>query len=166
MMKSSNKALLLAALGLMVSVPAMSATVDGITTANVVPSLTLNQTSVLAFGTFASAATANVVSINQTNCSVTNNLPHFGGHSCGMFTVSGYENAHYTVSYDNSTVLNGTGPDNGGESMPATIVLNGQPVKQLISGAGTLQFGGSLTVAANQATGPYQGTYSVTANYQ
>ncbi len=165
-MKTLTKSLLTVTLGSFISAPAISATANGVSTANIVPSLQLAETAPLAFGTFASAATANVVAIDASDCSATDNLPHFGGHGCGKFNVTGYKNAAYTVSWDQNIDLIGQSDSNTGESMPATIILDGDPVKSLKKGKGEMQFGGSLQVSANQAKGAYEGSYKVTVNYQ
>ena len=165
-MKHLKKSLLTIALSSLVSMPAISATDEGLATAYVIASLQLTEIQPLAFGTFASSATANIVSVDANNCGVTNNLPHFGGHSCGKFNVAGYGDAAYVVSWDQNISLTGQDSSNRLDSMPATITLSGQPVKSLAAGAGTVQFGGALSVGANQKKGNYQGNYTVTINYQ
>lgn len=155
-------------LGLMAGMggSALAATDEGLATAYVVSSLQLAELSPLAFGTFAAAATAKTININPGSCAQSGDTALFGGNSCGRFLVNGYQNASYIVDWDQTITLSGQDTANSGQTMGATVILNGDPVKQLNNGTGDLQFGGTLSVAANQAKGNYQGTYTVTANYQ
>lgn len=142
----------------------LAATATGTATANVVRALTIDPTSVLAFGTFAASATGGIVNIDQATCDVDSDVPHFDGHGCGTFRVGGYNNAAYVVSYDTAHTL--VHVDNPANTMPFSVALNGSPVKSLVEGVGNLQFGGSVTVSPSQPIGVYTGTYDVTVDYQ
>jgi hypothetical protein len=168
MKKQFRKSVLaVSVLGLMagMSGSALAASAEGKATAYVIPSLQLSKVTNLAFGTFAAAATAKTVNIDSS-CEQGGSAIGFGGESCGIFDVQGYQNASYIVGWDKVITLSGQDDTNSNQTMQATVNLFGNNPRNLNNGIDQLKFGGSLDVAANQAEGNYEGTYTVTANYQ
>ena len=160
----SKKALLALVIGSVISTPAISARISATASASVAEALRISSDQSLSFGGVANLNVQEVVTVDPTSCTVTTNLTHFGNHQCGQFTVSGYGNTAYIVTWSEATSLRHT--VHSSIVMPFELNLAGGTSRNLASGRDELQFGGVLTVAANQASGNYTGTYSVTVNHQ
>jgi hypothetical protein len=142
---------------------AQAATATGTASATVLSGLTITQTTPLSFGSFSSGPTAGT--INHFG-SVTGGVSSYaGGAQFGVFTLNGAANSNVT-----SVLVNGVSSSStvtltsGANSMVANIFA---PTGASLNGSGTgfVNVTGTLNVAANQASGAYTGTYTVTANY-
>ena len=82
--------------------------------------------------------------------------------SAAGFNVVGENNAHYTIAISESVVLKN--PTN--DEMTLNAFTNN--ATKVLSAAGTESFkvGGTLNVAAGQASGLYSSTYVVTVTYE
>jgi len=136
---------------------------SGTSNARVITPLTVTATTALEFGNL--AASANAGTIDQAG-SVTGGVTAVTGGATrapGVFTVAGEASAStpYTFTLPSTATLT-----SGANSMTATLsYASGTSSRTLSSGSDTVTINGVLAVAANQASGAYTGTYTVTANY-
>ncbi len=131
-------------------------TVAGTVSATVIGPLAIVQTTPLSFGSFSASATAGTItSFGVTTGGVTN----FSAGSPAVFTVTGNPNTNFSITSPASVVLN-----SGANSMTAALTT---PTSSALDNVGSRIFNtiGTLTVAANQASGAYTGTYNVSVNY-
>ena len=87
-----------------------------------------------------------------------------GGRGAASFTVTGDASRSFVLTLPANITIR-----NGANSMRITaLATNATAGKASLSSAGsfTLNLGGTLNVAANQAIGNYTGTYAVTVTYQ
>lgn len=80
-----------------------------------------------------------------------------------QFSVEGEKNLSYTVNIDESATLTRAG---GGGTMTIDNFQHNSTGTLDTSGKDTFNVGADLTVSANQASGVYEGTYTVTVAYQ
>lgn len=142
---------------LLVGSAAQAATTTGNASASVAIPLTIVQTAPLKFGNLSPSATAGTVNhYGQTTGGVTsigvNAQP-------ALFTVTGLPSANFNIIVPSTTTLT-----NGAQSMTATLTAPLQFATDP-TGVGAFNVTGVLAVAANQASGNYTGTYSITVNY-
>ena len=138
----------------------------GTATAEVLSTLTVTNTSALQFGQIA-ANNGGTVSVNANgSASASGSIVSTGTRAPATFAVTGSPNASVIVTLP-------SGPINltrsGGSETMAVSAFNTAPSGgfQLdSSGAGSFAVGGTLTVAANQASGSYSGSFSVSVEYQ
>jgi hypothetical protein len=77
----------------------------------------------------------------------------------GEYTVAGETGKAYTVTFPtNATLLS------GGNSMTVNNFTENSAASPTVPA--TFNVGGTLNVGANQPAGLYQGTYTITVNYQ
>lgn len=152
-----------------------SATMTMQITLTLLAQLGIEETSVLNFGTIVSGSNPSVVRVaplsgnrsivSGTGASLVSSNP--GG--AGMFQLSGEPNTPVSIQVSPSQIVL-SGP--GGASMnvdtfncaPATFTCDGS-ITIGITGNQTFSVGADLYVGANQPTGTYNGTYTVTINY-
>lgn len=79
------------------------------------------------------------------------------------FSVKGEKNLSYTVNIDASATLTRAG---GGGTMTINTFQHNSTGTLDASGEDTFNVGADLTVGANQASGVYEGTYTVTVAYE
>ncbi|MFA5426031.1 MAG: DUF4402 domain-containing protein [Bacteroidales bacterium] len=84
------------------------------------------------------------------------------------FEIEGEPGLAYVVTYESNVVLNG--PDSatmsvGSFTTNATLTLPDDSIEETTAGKDTFNVGASLTVSADQKPGVYEGTFTVTVNY-
>jgi hypothetical protein len=123
--------------------------------------IAITQDTALAFGNIGPSAASGTVTISTAGAkSVTGGVTDLGGSAAaGEFTVTGASGASYSVTVPASVSL--TGP---GTAMTATLTDDASGT--LTGGSETFNVGATLSVGANQATGSYSGTYTVSVDYQ
>ena len=143
-----------------------SATATGTATATVVAPLQITHTSgaALSFGAF-TVGTGGTVTVSQAGAgSVTGDVALVTGGTVApdAFTVTGSAARLFniTTSTGNTVTTGGATP----ATMP--LALSAPASGTLTGGTFALKVGGTLTVAANQASGAYTGSYTVTVTYQ
>jgi hypothetical protein len=133
-------------------------------TAKIISAITVTKNTDLNFGTaIASAAGGTVVvtplvAATQTCTGVTCTG---GGQTSAQFSISGATGTVAVITVPASVSL--TGP---GVAMTATLNSSAATLALLGTAADAFQVGGSLAVGANQATGSYSGSFTVTVAYQ
>ena len=142
-------------------------------TAKVIKALTLTNPTGLDFGTFSGIATTASTVILHTNNSRTGtaNLLAGGAGIAAAFNVVGEPNAVFSITLPSTaTPLTVVSPGTGSAmSIPAASWVTDQTSNSSValdgSGLNTFLVGATLNVGANQGAGTYNGTYSVTVNY-
>ena len=144
----------------------------GSTAANVVTPITITAGNALRYGQFVRPTVRSTLVITPAGVvSGTGDL----ATGLGMTqTGTGRGPASFAVTGDANRIFAITMPAritiaNGGNRMRITaLTLNTTGTTASLNGSGsfTLNVGGTLTVAANQALGAYTGTYVVTVTYQ
>ena len=142
---------------------ATSATANA--SAEVLSTLTLTANSALNFGQIA-ANTGGTVTVNaDSTASSTGTLVSTGTRAPAGFTVTGTPNANVVLTLPASATLTRSG---GTETM-SIGTFNSNPAGAFqLGGTGSANFsvGGTLTVASGQVAGVYNGTFSVSVEYQ
>ena len=164
---------LIAALAAASAMPAQAQTVPSDRDANgkalILVPLTLTKLDDLDFGTLVPSAVAGVVSINAA----TGNRTAFGGVTGvpsdagrrARFAGAGTPNQQVIVIITPPAQLTSVAGDN----IPVlALTLEGSPFKTVDPTTRTFTFGvgGLIQLAADQPEGVYQGTFTVSANYQ
>ena len=135
---------------------AIAATTTGTASATVIGNLSISQTSPLNFGTFSAGSTAGT--INNFGV-VTGGVSVLSAGGSAFFNVVGTPNTNFTITVPPSvTLTSGTNSMNATLSAPSFSALDN-------TGNRVFNVTGLLSVAANQPSGTYNGTYNVTANY-
>jgi hypothetical protein len=135
----------------------------GNASATVVTAIAVSETTAMQFGLF--SASGSTGTINQAGTATGGVTAIASGvtRSAGIFAVTGTGNASYTFTLPSTATLTRSGES---ETMTADLSFNsGNGTRSLTSGSENVTINGSLTVAANQIAGVYNGTYTVTVAY-
>ena len=118
------------------------------------------ETTPLDHGTVTASGSLGTVVVSVAGArSVTGGVAELGGSPTqGVFTITGEANSAFTTTMDPTSSL--TGP---GTAMVATL-SNDAPAN-LTAGSATINVASDLAVGANQTSGAYSGTFSITVNY-
>ena len=143
---------------------AATATADA--TAEILQQVQISRTADLNFGTIVPDDTNSATVSVAANAAGTRNC---GGLTCAggasvssaAFDVTGANGLNVDVALSGLTQLTSSGGDNMAISLNASST-----VLAMTGSAVALYVGGDLTVAANQPAGVYDGTFTVTADYQ
>jgi Domain of unknown function (DUF4402) len=144
--------------------PAQAQSADANSSATIVQTTTISSLLALDFGTIASNGEAGVVTLepssNNRNCA--SNMACSGSFSFATLFVTG-DASSVQLHYDPDVQLSGPGA-----TMTATILFPGGQgtIIPLTNGQATVHFGANLYVNANQTEGAYNGTFTVSVNYQ
>jgi Mat/Ecp fimbriae major subunit len=124
--------------------------------------IVVTKTSDLDFGILVPAATASTVVISTAGVRTCGaGVTCTGSFAPAAFTILGTSGVVATITGDNSvTLTNGTGG-----TMAAALTRSAATVT-LAATASTVQVGGTLSMAANQAEGTYSGTFNIVVDYQ
>ena len=135
--------------------------------ATVIKPIAITNPTTLNFGNLISSTTAGTIILGtdgnrtaSTGVTLPTAIP--GIVTAAGFNVVGENNAHYTIAISESVVLKN--PTN--DEMTLNAFTNN--ATKVLSAAGTESFkvGGTLNVAAGQASGLYSSTYVVTVTYE
>lgn len=142
---------------------------NGTAGANIVTPIAIEQTRGIQFGTIAPGTADGTVTLTHAaNTVVTSSgvslLANTDTRTSGLFKISGAANQKFNIVMDGTVTLN----SEEGNSMTANLTKDlGNSGNALgASGVAQLIVGGTLNVAAGQATGDYTGTYIVTVSYE
>ncbi len=141
---------------------ANAATASADATATILQQITVTKTADLAFGTIVVGATGGNVTVSNSGGAITcaAALACSGTNGAAAFDVVGTVGEAVTVTVDPTVSLT-----SGSNSMTATLNPSYSGTHTLVA-ADELVVGGTLAVAANQASGVYSGSFDVTVNYQ
>ena len=144
---------------------AAPATASADAKAKILKQISVSKTADLDFGTVVVSTTAGTVGISTDgtlSCDAA--LTCSGATSAAGFSISGSKNEMVTVSGDNSVTLRNT--EDNTKTMTAALSRSAASLKLSNVGAGSFAVGGTLSVAASQADGLYEGSFDVTVDYQ
>ena len=136
-------------------------TVTGNASAVIRRNIAATETQTMNFGTISSGATAGTVTLSPAGVR-TSTLSYYGTSRPGIFSITGEPSTPLTVSFGNGTL------SNGANTMTlSNFTTSTTPASSTTDSSGnlTLNVGADLAVAANQASGNYTGTYTVTISY-
>lgn len=160
------KKLLLAAAGAaMLAGAAIAADADSTAGAEIIAPLQISNSAALYFGTIAPSLTAGdtvVVSAAGAKSCGAELTCLTDDHTAAQFDVTGEADASYTISLPTSVSIS----NGAGANMTVDNFTGSKATGTLVSGSDSFNVGGTLDVAANQATGEYTGTFTVTVEYQ
>lgn len=143
-------------------------------TANVVLPISITKNKDLVFGQFVAGASGDVT-VDTAGARTANGATLVGGVTpqAAKFTITGANNAGYSIDYSSSdpSITNGT------DTMALTLysdnnaggIATGTPLAtDTLDGTGTqtLYVGGKLTVAGTESPGAYTGNINITVTYQ
>lgn len=150
------------AIGLIASSAAYAVTATGTATAIIRAALSALETQGMDFGILVATASPSTATLSTAGV-VTTGLDKYGVPKSGVFTITGDANSQVTVSIANTT-LTSTG---GGSPMGLTNFTTSPTSPVTVGAGGTvgLNVGAQLAVGANQASGTYNGNYTVTLSY-
>jgi len=137
--------------------------VTGHASATILPAITVVENTALDFGQIGATSAGGAVVISTAGAVSGPAAYSFSGSpTVGSFTVTGYPNTAVTIAFSSGNIVSGPGA-----AMPLESFTHDAGVSPSLNGGGNLTFvvGATLAVNANQATGSYSGTYSVTVNY-
>jgi len=160
-----NKLLLAAAGAAMLAGAAIAADADSTAGAEIIAPLQISNSAALYFGTIAPSLTAGdtvVVSAAGAKSCGAELTCLTDDHTAAQFDVTGEADASYTISLPTSVSIS----NGAGANMTVDNFTGSKATGTLVSGSDSFNVGGTLDVAANQATGEYTGTFTVTVEYQ
>jgi Mat/Ecp fimbriae major subunit len=149
-----------------ISMTASAATGTGGSTSVILQPLSVVKTADLDFGTLVAGPTAGTITVNpvsgarsRTGGTVTVGSPS----TAAIFQATGLVNQLYIVALGAPPLLT----NGGGGTMPVTaLALDGPTIRLFPAGnVATLRVGGTLSVAANQPSGDYTGSFTITVIY-
>ena len=133
--------------------------------AELVTPITVSKTADLDFGRLSSGAAGGTSVVSAAGArSVTGDVVEEGGTvSAASFDVTGSTGLGYDITLPTSISIT-----SGGDSMTVNAFTSDKAgnAGTLTGGTDSFSVGGTLTVAASQATGTYTGTFDVTVAYQ
>ncbi|MCI5043249.1 MAG: DUF4402 domain-containing protein [Aquisalinus sp.] len=143
---------------------ASAADVDVSAGAKIIAPLQLSNATALYFGTIAPSLTdADTVVVSPSGaktCGVELTCLS-DDHTAAQFNVTGEPNRSYTIQLPDTIQIS-----NGSETMTVDSFTGSKAAGTLASGTDSFSVGGTLEVAANQASGEYTGTFVVSVEYQ
>ena len=146
---------------------ALAADVTGTATAEVLAPLGITQTTEMDFGTVA-GETASATTVVLTTAGATSSIDGAftsGTTAAGVFAVTGEASQAYSITLpaDSTVTLTGAGApmavDGFNHDAVASPALDG-------TGNDSFNVGATLTIGAGQLAGTYNGSYTVTVDYQ
>ncbi len=159
------KLISLMAAAAMVSGQALAVDVETDAGAKIVAPLEISNVTALYFGTVAPSLTAAdtvVVSPAGAKTCGAELTCLSDDHTAAKFNVSGAADASYTIDLPKSIEIS----NGAGANMSVDNFTGSKSDGTLTAGEDDFTVGGTLDVAANQATGEYKGTFVVTVEYQ
>ncbi len=152
-----------AAVAAMSSTAAFADTENATATVQILGAVNLQKFADLDLGTVAASSTAGTVSLpTASNTRTCNVVTCVGTASRARFQVTAATNG-YVIDITHSPTASLTGP---GAAMSLTLAASTAAVTFNSASLQDIFVGGTLTVGANQVAGTYNGTFSVTADYQ
>lgn len=152
---------LLALFGILIySTSSYAITVTGHATAVIKRNITATETQTMDFGTISTTGSAATVTLSAAGTR-SSTLSYYGTSKPGIFTITSEPSTALTISFGNGTLSNGT------NTMALSNFTNNSTPAATTDSSGnlTLNVGADLAVGANQASGTYTGTYTVTISY-
>ncbi|MDR0449416.1 MAG: DUF4402 domain-containing protein [Rickettsiales bacterium] len=140
--------------------PVLAATATGNASVVIQPTITATQTQAMNFGTITPTASAGTAVLSTAGAVTSGTLGTYDTTTQGIFTITAADSTALNITFSTGTLTS------GGNSMTINAFTT-SPATYTTSASGTLTLdvGATLNVAANQATGSYSGTYTMTVSY-
>lgn len=148
--------------GVLFSGVAGAATITGNATVLIQNTIGTSQTQQMNFGTVSPTANSGVVTLSPAGVASSSTLGTYGTGAAGKFNIVAQPATLMQISFSNGTVSNGS------ESMTLdNFTYTSTPASNTTDASGNLALsvGANLNVGANQPSGTYNGTYTVTVSY-
>jgi Mat/Ecp fimbriae major subunit len=166
--KSIGRSLGLAGLAVVLGVAphsALATSATGQASAVILQAITVTQNTAMNFGDIFQTGGAGTVTLTSAGAISGTGFSFYGTTAAGQFTAVGSAGAPAVISFSTGDTLT-----SGGNTIPMgtyTTSVTSPTTFPGTTGSGSLVFtvGATLTIAANQASGNYAGTYTVTVNY-
>lgn len=157
-----NLLIVTTAIGLIASSAAYAVTATGTATAIIRAALSALETQGMDFGILVATTSPSTATLSTAGV-VTTGLDKYGVPKSGIFTITGDANSQVTVSIANTTLTS----SGGGTPMSLTNFTTSPTSPVTVGAGGTvgLNVGAQLAVGASQASGTYNGNYTVTLSY-
>jgi hypothetical protein len=128
--------------------------------------ISISETSVLNFGSFASGASSGTITQAGVTTGGVTKISSGEAISAGIFAVTGESLGTGTIPYTFTKPTTVT-LTSGANTLSATLTFASGTAARTLNSAGTetVTINSTLTVPANKAAGYYSGTYSVTVAY-
>lgn len=148
-----------------IAAPSFASDVEADAGAKIVAPLQISNSTALYFGTIAPSLTSSdtvVVSPAGAKACGAELTCLTDDHTAAAFLVNGEAGASYTIDLPSQiNISNGAGAN-----MVVDAFTGSKNGGTLVAGEDNFTVGGTLDVAANQATGEYTGTFTVSVEYQ
>ena len=161
----SQKLLAMIAAATLVAGQALAVDVETDAGAKIVSPLQISNLTALYFGTIAPSLSAGdtvIVSPTGAKTCGAELTCLTEDHTAARFNVTGEADASYTIDLPTSIQIS----NGAGSNMTVNNFTGSKSNGTLVAGEDDFTVGGTLAVAANQATGEYTGTFTVTVEYQ
>ena len=124
------------------------------------PAITATQTQSMNFGTVTPTSSAGTVVLSPAGAVTSATLGLYDATTAGIFNITAADSTALTINFSAGTVTSGanTMTVNTFTTTPTTYTTSA-------AGALTVDVGATLNVAANQPSGSYTGTYTMTVSY-
>lgn len=162
----------LAVIAAIACAPGVAANSSATASATIVAPMTITSATSLSFGSFDASQPGTVTVDTAGHRSASGVRLNGGNPAAATFSISGQAGLSYNIAYTGTS----TSLSNGTDSMGLVIVSDlggaaasaGVPVSSgtLSAGPTTLRVGGTLTISEPMPAGTYNGTISVTVQYQ
>ena len=140
--------------------------------ANIISPLTITKVSDLHFGDLVPSTEESVTVIMEQDGTISSAAQYYlstGTRTAASFKITGAADHTYKINCPATVTLAGQG-DAAGSTMTLTfdpnLSITGTSITMPSSGTETLNLGGSLVLAANQASGTYTVNFDVTVAYE
>lgn len=140
--------------------------------ANIISPLTITKVSDLHFGDLVPSTTESVTVVMGQSGTITSEAQYYlstGTRTAASFTITGQPSHSYKIVADQTVTLVGQGAASGSTmtlTFDPNLSITGTSITMPSSGTETLNLGGSLVLAANQASGTYTVNFDVTVAYE
>ena len=144
---------------------AYALTVSGTATATIKKALTATQNTPMSFATIQAPTTGGTVTLSPAGAISTTatGFTFSGSPAAANFTITGDANSVLVVSFVNGTLSSSGATDMVLQNF--TTSPSGTGITTGTTGSLSLNVGADLIVNANQQSGSYNGTFSMTVNY-
>lgn len=145
----------------LMSTQAFAATATGDASATIAQPISVAQTTPLNFGSVTTSAATGTIEITPAGAvNYLGGVANFGGTPTpATFAVNGEGALAFNVTLPTTATLT-----SGANSMVVNTFTHNAPAA-LTGGVANFQVGATLNVGANQPSGNYTGTYTITVNY-
>ena len=136
--------------------------------ANIITPISIVKVTDINFGDLVPSATTAVTVVMEQDGTISSAAQYYlstGTRTAASFKISGEAGHAYKINCPATIDLEGPGEAEMTLTFNPSLAIDGSTL-ELTGGTQTLNLGGSLALAANQAAGAYTGTFNVTVAYE